>query len=40
MITIWVSLLEYEDSFEDVADFALAVLSLPHSNTECERVSS
>lgn len=36
----WARVLQDEPDFKDLADFALSVLSLPHSNAECERVFS
>lgn len=36
----WATMLKQESDFRDLADFALSVLSLPHSNAECERIFS
>lgn len=36
----WGKLLQKEPGFVDLASFALGLLSLPHSNAECERVFS
>lgn len=36
----WVNIFQRDTNFLELSDFALSVLSLPHSNAECERVFS
>lgn len=36
----WIKIFQSDSNFLELSDFALSVLSLPHSNSECERVFS